>query len=291
VMYRPFIKQNLYADYTFSQAPGQTRGIFPAKGCENRAICVPGVGSTKPFSALIVDCMPDLHFVGFGQCFPRFRYERREQSTLLNEDNEWVRVDNISDKALAAFRSRYGDPDISKDWIFYYVYVVLHANDYHKRFTDDRSKTLPRIPFAPEFQALAEAGQTLSKLHLGYETGPQYPLATETTNTSGEHPDRLFGTRAMRLTGDDNSVLVVNEHLRISGIPTDAHRYVVNGRTPLGWFIDRYRISTDKKSGITNNPNAWFPDEDNFISAVRVIVHLAVDTTRIVDALPNSLVD
>ena len=59
VVYRPFVKQHLYADYTFSQAPGQTRDIFPAPDSKNRTICVLGVGSTKPFSALVVDTMPD----------------------------------------------------------------------------------------------------------------------------------------------------------------------------------------------------------------------------------------
>ena len=38
----------------------QQESIFPAADSENRTICVPGVGSTKPFSALVVDTMPDL---------------------------------------------------------------------------------------------------------------------------------------------------------------------------------------------------------------------------------------
>ena len=42
----------------------------------NRVICVPGIGSTKPFSALVADRMPDLHFLSFGQCFPRWVYAR-----------------------------------------------------------------------------------------------------------------------------------------------------------------------------------------------------------------------
>ena len=93
----------------------------------------------------------------------------------------------------------------------------------------------------------------------------------------------------MRLTGDGDAVLVVNNRLRLSGIPAAAHRYEVNGRTPLGWFIDRYRVTTDRESGITNDPNAWFPDEASFISAVCRIVHLSVETVRIVDSLPNAL--
>ncbi len=114
-------------------------------------------------------------------------------------------------------------------------------------------------------------------------------MVTETADTSGQPPGRLFGTRSMRLAGDADSVLVVNDRLRLSGIPADAHRYEVNGRTPLGWFIDRYRVTTDKESGITNDPNAWFADEAAFIAAVRRIVHLSVETVRIVNFLPNSL--
>ena len=287
--YRPFVKQCCYVDYVLVQRKYQQASIFPAAVTENRAICVPGVGSTKPFSALMVDCMPDLHFVAFGQCFPRYRYVRREESDLLDEDAGLERIDNISDTTHATFRANYSDPAITKDAIFDYVYGVLHAPDYRARFADDLSKTLPRVPFAPDFRAFAEAGRALAELHLGYETGPEYPLVPETADTSGQPPTRLFGTRSMRLAGDGDSVLVVNDRLRLSGIPADAHRYEVNGRTPLGWFIDRYRVTTDKESGITNDPNAWFADEAAFIAAVRRIVHLSVETVRIVNFLPNSL--
>ena len=284
--YRPFVKQHCYVDYVLVSRKYQQDSIFPASNTENRAICVPGVGSTKPFSVLMVDCMPDLHFVGFGQCFPRYRYERREQSDLLDEDAGLVRIDNISDTALAAFRTRYADSKITKDAIFNYIYGVLHAADYRARFADDLSKTLPRIPLAPDFHAFSEAGRKLAELHLGYETGPEYTLVTE---IEGKSSAPIFGSRAMRFDGEGDSVLVVNERLRLLGIPPEVHRYEVNGRTPLGWFIDRYRVKTDKESGITNDPNAWFPDEESFIAAVCRIVHLSVESVRIVDTLPKAL--
>ena len=208
---------------------------------------------------------------------------------MLDEDAGLERIDNISDTALAAFRTRYGDPAITKDAIFDYAYGVLHAPDYRARFADDLSKTLPRIPFAPDFHTFAEAGRSLAERHLDYESGPEFPLVPEISDSSGEPSGRLFGTSSMRLTGDGDSVLIVNNRLRLSGIPAAAHRYEVNGRTPLAWFIDRYRVKTDKHSGITNDPNAWFPDEASFISAVCRIVHLSVETVRIVDRLPNAL--
>lgn len=281
--YRPFVKQHCYVDYILVNRKYQQDSIFPTHTSDNRAICVPGVGSTKPFSALMVDCMPDLHFVAFGQCFPRYRFTRRKRLSLLEETSGLERVDNISDTALAAFRTHYQNPAISKDAIFDYVYGVLHAPDFRTRFAHDLAKSLPRIPFAPDFQAFAQAGQALAALHLDYETGPQYPLTPQATGTGP-----LFTPRAMRLVGENKDVLVVNDHLRLKGIPPEAQRYQVNGRTPLGWFIDRYRITTDQHSGIRNDPNAWFPDADRFIAAVGRIVYLSVETVRIVEGLPGA---
>ena len=59
----------------------------------------------------------------------------------------------------------------------------------------------------------------------------------------------------MRFANDEKTTLTINEHVRLAGIPAEAHRYVVNGRTPLEWYIDRYRIKKDKESGIVNDPN------------------------------------
>ena len=91
----------------------------------------------------------------------------------------------------------------------------------------------------------------------------------------------------MRFSDDEKTVLIVNDHLRIAGISSAAHEYQVNGRTPLGWFIDRYRITRDTQSGIANAPNAWFDDPRDLIAAVRRIVHVSVETARIVESLPD----
>ncbi len=49
---------------------------------ENRVICVPGIGANKPFSALVTDRMPDLHFLEFGQCFPQWTYPQYPRGCL-----------------------------------------------------------------------------------------------------------------------------------------------------------------------------------------------------------------
>ena len=294
VVYRPFVKQHLYADYTFSQAPGQTRDIFPQPDSENLAICVSGVGSTKPFSALVVDTMPDLHFMAFGQCFPRYRYapvqqEARRQGELYSEKG-LKRIDNITDDALLAFQSHYADYAITKDYIFDYLYGIFHAPDYRERFANDLAKDLPRVPFAADFHAFADAGRALAELHLGYETCQEYPLNIEFSQPAEPKPEHYrIGERAMRYADAQKTVLIVNDFIRLSGIPATAQQYQVNGRTPLEWFIDRYRITRDKESGIVNDPNGWFDDPRDLITAIRRIVHVSVETVRVVTHLPAAI--
>ena len=291
--YRPYVKQYLYADETFAhEIPGLTRDIFPEADTENRVICVPGVGSTKPFSVLLVDTMPDIQLMFNGQFFPRYRYEQanEKQKELFDDTPALRQIDNITDTALKKFRVHYGTNKISKDDIFDYVYGILHAPELsEERFANDLSKELPRIPMAPDFFAFANAGRDLATLHLGYETCEEYPLVIESEQPGEPKPEHYrIGERAMRYTDkEEMAVLIVNDHIRLSGIPAEAHRYEVNGRTPLAWFIDRYRIKRDTKSGIVNDPNGWFKDPQDLIAAIRRIVHLSVETVRIVERLPE----
>jgi len=63
---------------------------------------------------------------------------------------------------------------------------------------------------------------------------------------------------------------------------------MVNGRTPLEWLIDRYRIRTDRESGIVNDPNGWFGDPRDLIAAFKRVVHVSVETVWIVEGLPGA---
>ena len=288
--YRPFVKQFLYVDPALSHLPGIKRTMFPDSDSENQAICIAGVGSTKPFSALVVDTMPDLELISKGQCFPRYRYEQptHGQGELPGIQAKRERIENITDTALRAFRVRYNDNTITKDGIFDYVYGILHASGYRERFANDLSKELPRIPMAPDFLTFAKAGRALAELHLGYETSEEYPLEIVFAQPGEPRPEHYrIGRQAMRFADGDRSVLIVNEHIRLAGIPAEAHEYDVNGRTPLEWFIDRYRLTQDKESGIVNDPNGWFGDPKDLIAAIRRIVYVSLETACIVKGLPE----
>ncbi|MDE2987419.1 MAG: hypothetical protein OXT70_05115 [Chloroflexota bacterium] len=303
-------------------------------------MCVSGLGSPKPFSALIVDTMPDLEFISKGQCFPRYRYSRttassasresarrshfppssptgcptstssrsdsasRDGSThvqggifddpeLFPQERELERIDNITDTALRRFRIEYGNRSITKDAIFDYIYGILHSPHYRKRFANDLAKGLPRIPFAPDFRVFADAGAVLAELHLRYEDEdfPEHPLQVVSSTGHALQPDDFrLGTRPMRFADKKvRDTLIVNDRVKLSGIPPDAHRYVVNGRTPLEWLMFYYHVRTDRRSGIVNDANGWFDDPRDLVTAIGRIVYLSVETARIVDGLPDPL--
>ena len=294
--YRPFVATNCYADHTFLSRAHQLNQMFPDNSSENRVICLPGKGSKKPFSALIVGIMPDLGFNDATRCFPRYSYSQSKNTNQITSEEIPTRIDNISDKALRMFREHYSDDAITKDDIFDYVYGILHAPSYREQFANDLSKMLPRIPYAPDFYAFAEAGAVLASLHLNYETCEPYPgLEVEPVTPSllwEEKPEHfLLGTRAMRFADKETkTTLIINEHVQLSGILEEAHRYVINGRTPLEWFIDRYKIKKDKNSGITNDPNGWFKNPRDLITAIERIVHVSVESAKIIEALPSKII-
>ena len=297
VAYRPFTATNCYADYIFIHRMHQMEKIFPYHASENRVICVPNMGGKNPFSVLMTATMPDLHFNESSQCFPRYRYPKPADTPDSTDTFEGMneasgRIDNISDTALRAFREHYSDDTITKDALFDYVYGVLHAPSYGTAFANDLSKMIPRIPFVPDFHAFAEAGKALGELHVGYERSKRYSLELVFAHEGEPLPRHFLLTeKAMRFADDEKTTLRINEHVSLSGIPAEAHRYVVNGRTPLEWYIDRYRIKKDKESGIVNDPNGWFEDPRDLVAAIERIVHVSVESTRIIEGLPREVTE
>ena len=89
----------------------------------------------------------------------------------------------------------------------------------------------------------------------------------------------------MRLS-KDKTQLVVNDSLTLGGIPPETFNYRLGNRSALDWVIDQYRIKTDKRSGITSDPNN--PDDEEYIvRLVGQVVRVSVETVKIVKGLPE----
>ena len=113
--------------------------------------------------------------------------------------------------------------------------------------------------------------------------------------SSTGHPllpdDYRLGTRPIRFADKARATLIVNGRVRLTGIPAEANRYVVNGRTPLEWLMYYYETATDKRSEIVNDANEWFADPRDLVTTIQRIVYLSVETAKIVNGLPNPLTE
>jgi len=196
-----------------------------------------------------------------------------------------------------------GSEVITKEDIFYYVYGILHSESYKTRFAADLKKQLPRIPLVSGvnlFRQFSEAGRKLAALHLNYETGAMYPLEeinkginplASADNNKGLQPLALYHVTKMRFPSKtDKSKIIYNEQLHLAGIPAEAYRYVVNGRSAVEWIMERYQVSTHKDSGIVNDPNDWRKEHDNdryIVDLIKRVVHLSVESVKIIEGLPK----
>jgi predicted helicase len=78
----------------------------------------------------------------------------------------------------------------------------------------------------------------------------------------------------------------VNDTLTLAGIPPETFQYRLGNRSALDWVIDQYQVTTDKRSGITSDPNR-VDDERYIVDLVGRVVAVSVETVRIVSGLPE----
>jgi len=296
--YRPFTKQKLYFDSRLNDMTYQLPNMFPIPEHENFGFYITGVGSDKPFSVQAVDHLPDLAYWGSsnGQFFPRYTYRELGKGDDLFSASEgeggYKKIDNITDAALATYRTAYADSTITKDDIFYYTYGLLHSPEYRERFAADLKKSLPRIPKVRDFRGYAEAGRKLAELHLHYEQVEPYQGIVETVNgdATATPPRELYRVTKMKIPKvkgkPDRSTIVYNNRVTLTNIPEEAYRYQLGARSAIEWIIDRYQVRVDKASGIVNDPNDWSDDPRYIIDLLKRIVTVSLETMKIVDQLP-----
>lgn len=268
--YRPFTKQSLYFDRLLNARVYGFPGIFPSSKTTNQVLWLK-TGSEIPPYVLTVDRIADLMTQGGSQCFPFYVYD--EDGTNRRE--------NITDWALKQFREHYQDKKIDKWAIFHYVYGLLHHPGYREKFGDNLKRELPRIPFAPDFWAFAKAGKELAALHLDYEQLEPWDLEFV------EAPGLPLSYRVedkMRLS-KDKLRLAVNQSLTLVGIPPVALEYRLGNRSALEWVIDQYQVTTDKRSGITSDPNRD-DDPEYIVRLVGQVIRVSMETVAIVNSLP-----
>lgn len=268
--YRPFFKQNLYYDHVFNFTQTRVSSFLPTTSSRNKIICLSMSG---PFSVLITDASPDMHFVATNQCFP---------IKIFDGDSD---KSNILDSTLIDFKNHYKNNNIVKDDIFYYVYAMLHHPGYRIKFKNALTRDLPHIPMAPDFKKFTDAGKKLALLHIGYESCKRYSIKPK-FKPSDKFTKLMWGRKYTVENGHQKSIIdktVVKLDGKILYEKLPKTKYEVNGRSPLGWVLDRYQITQDDDSGIINNPCTGI----DICAIIERAIYVATESDKIIREFPN----
>ncbi|WP_208431758.1 DEAD/DEAH box helicase [Bartonella schoenbuchensis] len=315
-LYRPFTRQWFYYNRAFNESVYQMPHIFPIKeAVENMVIQVTGIGVRGDFSVLMIKDLPDHGVMDASQCFPRYVYENA--ASLDNKDEEQIHLfancteeakaadlqqrDAITDEGLAYFKEAYPGETITKDDLFFYVYGILHSEDYRTRYAHNLSKQLPRIPTVKkveDFWAFVEAGRKLGDLHTNYEEVEPYPVTYKQGDPSTWVIDdkvSFYRVEKMKFAGKpgaiDKSTVIYNAQITMQNIPLEAYDYIVSDRPALEWVMERQIVKIDKASGIVNDANRYAVETVGNpaypLELFQRVITVSLETMKIVRNLPK----
>ena len=129
------------------------------------------------------------------------------------------------------------------------------------------------------------------KLHIAYDEAEPYPLQrTENPNHPQDPTKRSAraGLSYIRYTDKkERKEVIINERIRLSGIPTETYNYKVGGKSLPDWVIRNCQKTTDKKSGIVSDATDFSENPDYFPDLFAKAVRVGIESSRIVAGLPE----
>lgn len=120
---------------------------------------------------------------------------------------------------------------------------------------------------------------------LRIDGGEQLPLGDDAGIYRVEKMRFPSGQKA----ADRPSRIILNPNITVEGIPEEAYHYQLGSRSAIEWVIRQYQVSTDKASGIVNDPNQWGVEQGNpryILDVLEKVVTVSVRTTEILENLP-----
>ncbi|MBU5318391.1 DEAD/DEAH box helicase family protein [Lactobacillus johnsonii] len=273
-MYRPFVKKWLMYDKDIVEMPGQYLSKW---GKDNEVIYTSGRGTSKDFSVIAANVLPDYQLLMNGHGFYKYDNSNHTDELLPVYHN----INEIFSKKIC----------LSKDDVFAYVYGVLNSKEYQNKYANDVKKDLARIPICKDKEVYVEVGKKLIELHLNYEQVPMYTKVKIINNgTPNYKVEKMKFPKKVNNEGkkvDDRSTIIFNDSITISNIPEKAYEYIVNGKSAIEWIMDQYQVKTDKKSGITDDPNDYSDDPKYIFNLLLRIINVSVQTVDLINQLPK----
>jgi len=227
--YRPFTKSYLYFCDKLNEEVYHMPKIFNQSITKNKVIMVKNRWSSGQI-ALMTDQLPLYSPDGGEQCFPLFYEKKRDNLGGLFESDINSNLSNsihgISDFGLSKFFEKYSNKKITKDNVFYYIYGLLHSQEYLRKYKINLSKDLPNIPIVKkydDFKNFSLSGKKLSDLHTNYNEEEKYPI--EIINKKNDKYDKseLYKVEKMKYFSlnkkKDISTIIYNQHVNFKNIP------------------------------------------------------------------------
>jgi predicted helicase len=109
-------------------------------------------------------------------------------------------------------------------------------------------------------------------LHIHYEQQPQYPLERIETGKLDWRVEKMKLAK-------DKTELRYKSFLTLHGIPAEVSEYRLGNRSALEWIVDQYKVSTDKRSGIVNDPNRD-DDPEYIVRLIGQVIHVSLATVK-----------
>ena len=318
VAYRPFIMQFIYRYDIWIESPHLTYQHFPvlASSLPNSAIVTEGLGSKGEFGCCMTSVLTSAGFSGNNQCLPRYLYrkadfeedfasgaipavelqdlkraglhggENYDESGILKPVivHDHVRTDAITKEAVAHFRQAYPEVEvqaITSEEVFYYVYGLLHSEDYRRTYANNLQKEQPRIPRVASYEdfcAFVAAGKALAQMHASFDEEEPYlgcelktlgvlstlemehPKYAKLRDGLSEHAHSMLSqgkveAHACSTAALDKTVIHYNNNLSITKIPLEVQDFMLHSKPALNWVLDCCNVSVDKASTNRNDFN------------------------------------
>ena len=145
------------------------------------------------------------------------------------------------------------------------------------------------------FWHFSQAGQQLADLHLNYESVDRYGLDWQV-----ERKPPSYRVEKMLPKGKVDSsegsykvyeTLKYNDTLTLHGIPERAFAYRLGNRSALDWIVDQYRVKTDRRSGISHDPNGYSDDPQYILKLIERVITVIVEGLAQLPFRPESADD
>lgn len=256
--------------------------------------------------------------------------EPDQHSLFGYADAQIVKHEAISDFILERAQSKYGNKVQREDIFYYVYGILHSKSYRETFSADLKKMLprIPLVSDYEKFWAFSKAGRDLANLHLNYEKvapcpdvevesleNVQYKIYSSVPSTHNDSDALMvadstsdFASAKSNPCGNPSEyayytveqmkfpkkgqkdTIIYNHYHTIKNIPDKAYEYVVNGKSAIEWIMERYAVTTDKKSGITNNPNDWSREHQKpryILDLLLSVINVSVQTVDIVNSLPE----